>query len=126
MFQGYRIKIHNTVFPDIFIARGSYKCIEDDRVVEIWTDANKVEHKITTGIPKATISFSIKEHDSAEHSEIMIFFQESDNIEVEYYSDKKDLYRIAYCRLEPIEFSHKNVNKSKITYDKADVKLIEN
>jgi len=126
MYEGYRLKINNVIFPDIYISRASYSCIEDERVVEIWTDANYVEHKITTGVPKATISFSLAEHPMDKHSEIMQFFQQDDGITVEYYADKRDEYRTATFRLEPITFAHMHSVGSNVLYDKTDITLIEN
>lgn len=126
MYQGYRLKINNVTFPDIYISKGSYNCTEDKRVVEVWTDANHVEHEITTGEPKAKITFSIAEHPMEKHSEIIRFFQQDDDITVEFYSDKSDTYRTANCRLKPIKFSHKFASGNRVFYEKAEVNLIEN
>lgn len=126
MYQGYRLKINNVIFPDIYISRGSYSCIEDERVVEIWTDANFVEHKITTGVPKATITFSLAEHPMDKHSEIVQFFQQNDGITIEYYADKRDAYRTATFRLEPITFAHKYSVGNNVLYDITGITLIEN
>lgn len=126
MYKGYRMKINGVVFPDNYIAKGSYSCVEKKRVVETWKDANLVEHEISTGIPKATIAFSIAQHLTENHAAIIAFFQQEDNITVEYYSDRTDSYRTANFRLTPIQFAHKFAVGNRVLYEKAKVTLTEN
>lgn len=126
MYQGYRLKIDSVKFPDIYIQKESYSCIESKRVIETWTDANMVEHEITTGVPKATITFSIAEHPMERHASIIAFFQKENDITVEYFSDRTNSYRTANCRLEPITFAHKHAVGNNVLYAAASVTLIEN
>lgn len=126
MYQGYRIKINGTVFPNGFIAKGTYQCVEKNRVIETWTDADYVEHKICTGNKKAVISFNIREHNSSEHSQVISFLRDDDNITVEYYSDRTDSYKTGVFRLEDVNFAHITLNGSSIEYGATTIILTEN
>lgn len=126
MYNGYKLKIDGVVFPNSYIAKGTYYAVNKKRVVEIWKDANQVEHEITAGTPKANISFSLIEHDSTTHSKMIAFFQKEDDIVVEFYDDKKDTYREAICRLEAIKWGHRSSYGGKIQYKATAITLIEN
>ena len=125
MYEGYRLKIGNDIFPNRFISKGTYHCTENKRVVGKWVDADLVETEITTGVPKAVISFKIIEHDSGqEHNEILNFFK-SEEVTVTYYSDKTDSYRTSVFNISEIDFSHSNAFKSYISYNATPVTLTE-
>ena len=126
MYQGYRLKIDGVVFPNSYIAKGSYSAVDKKRVVETWVDANQVEHEVTTGQAKANIAFSLIEHNSEKHSELMKFFQKDDDIRVEFYNDRTDAYRVANCRLVDISFSHSNTYGGKVQYNSTAINFIEN
>lgn len=126
MYNGYMLKIEGTVFPSGCIAKGTFKCQDAERVVETWVDASKVEHEITTGTQKATLSFSIAEHDSDQHAAIVQFLQKKDDIEVEFYSDTADAYRTGRFRLKAIDWNHRSSYGGKIQYGATAVKLVEN
>ena len=126
MYQGYKLKIDGIVFPNSYIAKGTYNAIDKKRVAETWKDANQIEHEITAGIPKANISFSLIEHDSTSHSEMVAFFQKKDDIVVEFYDDDKDAYRTAICRLDAIKWAHRSSYGGKIQYKATAIAFIEN
>lgn len=126
MYNGYKLKIDGVVFPNNYMAKGTYNAIDKKRVVETWKDANQVEHEITTGTPKANITFSLIEHDSTTHSKMIAYFQKKDDIVVEFYDDGKDAYRTAICRLEAIKWSHRSSYGGKIQYKATAISLIEN
>lgn len=127
MYNGYRLKINGRIFPNRFIAQGTYSGQDEPRVVEIWKDASHVEHMVTAGPKKANISFSIIEHDSADHAALMDYFQQDDGIEVEFYNDRTDSYRTAICRLKNApKFSHRNTYGGKLQYKPTQISLIEN
>lgn len=126
MYNGYYMKIEGTVFPVDYIAKGTYKCQEAERVVETWVDAAKVEHKITTGTEKATLAFSLVEHDSDLHSDIVRFLQKRSDIQIEFYSDTRDVYRTGSFRLETINWNHRSSYGGKTQYGQTAVKFVEN
>lgn len=126
MYRGYRLKIGNNILPNNMIAKGSFSVIDNDRVVEIWKDANQVEHQITEGTPKANISFSLREHDSTEHASFILYLSILNDVHVEYYDDLTDSYRVATCRIEKPVFAHLNTYGGKIQYAVTPIKIIEN
>lgn len=126
MYIGYRLKINNVVLPNSMIAKGTYNAVDAKRVVETWKDANLIEHEITVDQTKAKISFSFREHDSDEHGDFVAFLQDSDDITVEYYSDRYDTYKTVNCRMENVTFSDRSTYGGKIQYNATPVTLIEN
>lgn len=128
MYNGYRIKLNGTIFPNKYIAKGSFKITNQKRVIEIWKDSNQVEHEVTVASTKALITFTIIPRSFAEHQKIMEFtaLRYGGTVTVEYYDDKNDVYKTASCRLENITFSHRNTYGGSLQYDSANVKLIEN
>lgn len=125
MYQGWRLKINGVEFPNTYMSRGSYRCIEERRVIEIWRDANSVTHEVYAEKSKCIISFNIKEHDSQEHSAIMLFLTEKDNVLVTYYSDREDRYKEMNCKIGDLQFSHKNAVGNRIDYAETAVTLTE-
>lgn len=126
MYSGFRLKIEDMFFPDMWIARGTYSCVENKRVTEIWTDADWVDHEETTGETKAVIEFSIREHNSDIHCEIMTFFQKLSAVMVTYYSDRMDTYKTGIFRIEAPKFSHKTAGTKSVQYGETKIKMIEN
>lgn len=124
MYNGYRLKIDNVVFPHTWISKGSYSISEDSRVIETWVDANAIEHEETAPTKKTTITFAIREHSTGEHSSVLSFLQ-NDEVEVEYYSDRYDVYKTGAFRVKDIKWQHRNIGDG-IDYDVTQITLIEN
>lgn len=126
MFNGYRLKIEGIEFNDSYVAKGTYSCVNQKRVIETWKDANEVEHEVTAPIKKAVISFDIREHNSIEHANIIPFFQKEDDITIEYYNDLTDEYLTGNFRRSNVQFSHLNLTRENIDYSSASVVFTEN
>lgn len=126
MYNGYRLKIENVILPNKYIAKGTYNCVEDFRVIDTWVNASLVEEEKRTNTKKATITFSLIEHDSDKHADLIAYLQKSSDVSVEFYSDLTDSYRTANCRLAAVPFVHKNTYGSKIQYEPTAVTIIEN
>lgn len=124
-FEGYRLKINGVVYPNSNMQRGSYSITEQKRVVEIWTDANLVEHEITTGVTKAVISFAIRQHDGEEHDAIVNALKPENGLQIEYWSDLHGEYKTGVFRRSDVAFRHRNVIGSNVVYDAAQVTLTE-
>lgn len=125
-YDGYRIKIEGIKVENTWITRGTWGVSSEERIADTYTDANLVEHVITTGEYKKTIEFSIREHDAAEHKEIMKILKKRTNISVTYWDDMTGEYSSGIFRMESVKFAHKNAGAGSIEYQETGIKLIEN
>lgn len=121
-----RIKIDGINVTSEMISKGTYSAVENKRVVEVWTDANMIEHEIIADQPKVEIRFELREHNIEEHSSFVRILRKHDNINVRYWSDRLNDYRDAVCRMEPVVFTHRSSYGGGIQYDTTPVALIEN
>lgn len=76
MFNGYRLKIGETIIPNNYIAKGTYSCVPNQRIIGKWTDGNGIEHTNYYPNAKYTISFSLRECDSSESEALFRLFSE--------------------------------------------------
>ena len=125
MYAGYRLKINGVVYPNSNILLGSYSAMEDKRIVEIWKDANQVEHEVTTGTTKAVITFSIRQHSLEEHDDLVEALRPEHDLQIEYWSDLYGEYRTGVFRRDKIRFHDLNTSGGSIQYDAAQVTLTE-
>lgn len=126
MFNGYRFSINGIPFNDSYIAKGSYSCTREKRVVGSWKDANGIDHEELAPTDRTVITFQIREHNSNEHALIIPFFQAKDNISITYYDDRSDSYKSGQFRCSNIQFAHLNLTRENIDYKTANVIFTEN
>lgn len=121
-----RLKIDGIEVTSEMIAKGTFSAVENKRVVEIWTDANMIEHEVIADQPKVEIRFELREHSNEDHASFARLFTKHNNINVRYWSDRLNTYRDAVCRMEPIVFTHRSSYGGGIQYDTTPIALIEN
>ena len=124
-YEGYRLKINGVIFPDSYMEKGSYQQTAGKRVVEIWRDANLVEHEITTGVEKAEISFSVREHSTDEHDDLIYLLRPENGLQIEFWDDLLGDYRTGSFRRSKITFKHRNVDAGGVVYAATPVTLTE-
>lgn len=124
-YEGYRLKINGVIYPDRNMAKGSYQMTAGKRVVEIWKDANQVEHEITTGTGKAEISFSVREHSTDEHDGLIYLLRPENGLQIEYWDDLQGEYRTGTFRRSKITFKHRNVDAGGVVYAETPVTITE-
>lgn len=125
MYQGYRLKINNAEIPNSIIARGTYQIDTEDRIAEQYTDAYGVDHIRMFAKTKTVITFSVREHNSAEHQIISSYFSKRANVSVEFYDDDTDTYKSGLFRIIKNPYSHKNTYGRNIQYNATQIKLEE-
>ena len=121
----YRIKINNVEFQNNNIAKGSFNITREPRIAKSYTDINGISHEINYPTNKTIISFSIREHSSAEHSTLASFFNSGDDATVSYWDDNSSVYREGTFKIEPIKWNHLTIEGDNIQYAAAQVKLEE-
>jgi len=125
MYQGYRIKINGNILDNQMIVRGSYSIQHTQRVIAEYYDQLGVRHEELSPRKTATISFTIREHGLNEHEEIMKLLEIENQVEVEYWDDKKIKYAIGYFKIENYKFGHQNAFKNDIRYKDTPITLRE-
>lgn len=123
-YSGYRLKINNTVLSDAFISKGTYKLSQEDRVVDTWKDANQVNHVVTDGT-RSIISFQIREHGTDEHYKLTQLFRARNHVQIEYFDDITESYRVGDFRIPKIMFSHYNLTTQQLRYNATAITLEE-
>ena len=124
-YGGYRIKIGGKIFPDSYMARGSWSGIRKRKVLDEYEDAAGVKHIEYYPDKKAYISFKVKEHDSSEHLTIASYFADKDNVSIEYLCDDDGKYYTAECNIDDITWKHTGVAEKKINYESVDVVITQ-
>lgn len=130
-YLGYQLKINNLKFPCPdglnvnIVENGSYRFTKERRTINDWQDANGKYHHETYKIPRAKISFTIKER-SQEHQRILIpLFENNENIEVEYWDDTTQEYKTGLFYMDDIEAISSVSTKEQIYYGTIDITLTE-
>jgi len=124
MYQGYRVKINGTIFPNDNMAKGSYSLGKNPRVAQEWEDLLGIHHEINFPSTKTEINFSIREHLPIDHSALTSFFS-SRNVTVEYYDDNSDNYLTGSFKVGEIVWKHINVDGQGIFYAATPITLEE-
>lgn len=125
MYQGYRVKINGNIVRNQIIVRGSYSAQKERRVLAKYYDGYGVKHEELSPRETVTISFTIREHNIAEHAEIMKILETENNVEVEYWDDKKLVYNIGYFKIESYKIEHQNAFQNNIMYKSMPLTLKE-
>lgn len=107
-YEGYRVKVNNIIIPDSMIAKGSYSFQSTSRVIDSYYDATGALHEEKSPHTRAVIKFSIREHSSDEHSNIMAAFLLRENVPVVYWDDATSTYTNAVCKIGDLNIAHLN------------------
>lgn len=87
-----------------------------------WKDGNGITHEVYAPTAKASVKFSLREHDSDEHSAIIALFQSDSDYTIEYYDDRSDSYKTGTFALRTMNFSHRNISRvNGIQYNQTEV-----
>lgn len=125
MYQGYRVKINGNIVQNQMIARGSYSVQKERRVLASYYDAKGVKHEELSKRETAIIKFTIRDRNLAEHAAMMKILEVENNVEVEYWDDKKLVYNIGYFKVESYKIEHQNAFQNDIMYKSMPLTLRE-
>lgn len=123
-YSGYRIKIGGTIFPNTYMAKGSYSFQRSPRVNKSWDDLNGISHKTYYPNDRTTITFSIREHLASEHSTLASFFS-SRSVTVQYWNEIANDYSEGVFDIEPITWNHITVKQDGAFYGATQITLKE-
>ena len=100
-YLGYRVKIGDTIIKNTMIAPETYDFTKQERVISIWKDANRIDHKDMAESLKTKISFSIRERTMSEQADIAPIFATLKNLTVEYWDDIAGDYATGTFFMDP-------------------------
>lgn len=107
-YEGYRLKINDVIFPNTFMAKDTWKCIPDKRrTLDSYYTADGKRHRIYSPATKLEISFNIREHNLADHEQIISFFQKQEDVPVTAWDDKACEYVTRVCAIDDITWASK-------------------
>ena len=124
-YQGFRVKINDTVIPNVLIAAGTYSFVKEPRVAKTWTDSKGISHKSFHAKDKVKISFSIKERNLEEHRSIKGIFANKKNVTVYYWDDYDCEYKEGNFEMSSATISHRKALTNEILYDSTAITLGE-
>ena len=124
MYAEYRLKINGTVFPNLYMERGSWSCKPNKRLVRSWYDANGTLHEDYHESEKAEISFKVRASNLADHKAIVPFFAEHENVAIEYWDDEACVYKEGIGKIDHITWQHSNALTTEIWYKAAQVNIM--
>ena len=124
-YEGYRVKVNNIIIPDNMIAKGTYSFQSTSRVVDSYYDAMGVLHEERSPHTRAVIKFSIREHASDEHDNMMAAFMVKENVTVEFWDDETSTYKSATCKINDLSMAHLNTNGGRINYAQTAITIEE-
>lgn len=105
------------------MVRDSWKT-KPKRKTKSLTDGNGVEH-IANIRERTEIKFQIDEHRMSDHETIIAFFQESEDVHVEYLNDHTGTYEVGVFHIDEIQWQHKKTFDSDIWYEKTQITMTE-
>lgn len=123
-YEGYRVKIGNTIISNDLIQKGSYSFVKSKRIAADWEDAVKTQHQNMMTKRKVRITFSIRERSLTEQDSIKGIFDTEENITVKYWDDYDCVYREGTFFMDAPEISHRNT-VGGINYASTSIKLTE-
>lgn len=124
-YQGHRIKIGNTIVPNLLISKGTYSFKKDKREAGSWQDGNGKEHFDHFRPRQVTIQFSIKERNLEEQASISGIFATQDNLNVEYWDDYACEYATGTFRMNAPAIKHMEAPGNDIRYASTQIVLTE-
>lgn len=124
-YAGYRVQIDGEIFPDRYIARGSYKmspCIK--RKVSEFNDANGKRHILYYPRTGVEITFKIRKRNEKDQAEVVKFFSEKDIYDLVYWDDREMKYKTGDFRLSSnLIYVHERIGKNTIRYGETEIKF---
>lgn len=124
-YAGYRVKIGDTIVPNLLISKGTYSFKKNKRVAGSWTDANGIDHYADHKARRAVIQFSIKERHLEEHQSIAAIFENQDNLSVEYWDEYACEYKTGRFRMAEPQIKHIETPGNDIRYAATQIVLTE-
>ena len=124
-YNGHRLKINNTNIPSEWVAPGSFNVTPKKRIVQVWTDANQVEHHDVLQNRKTIIQFSVRVRTLADQDRLKGIFADSEGITVEYWDDRTCTYKTGNFYMDDITFAHLNSQAGSLLYGATQIKLTE-
>lgn len=124
-YEGYRVKVNDTVISNDLISKGSYKFKRISRVLASYYDAAGTLHEEKSPHKRATISFSIRERSRSEHESIIQAFSVRDNAPVVYWDDETGVYKEALCKINDLDVAHYNTVGGDIRYAAMQITIEE-
>ena len=91
-YDGYRLKINNTIFNNNDIAKGSLVFGKNQRVAKSWKDISGHTRKVFYEDTKTVIQFSVREHLATDHLTLASYFTNPE-VTVEYWDENTDTYQ---------------------------------
>lgn len=123
-YDGYRIKIGNTIISNDLIQKGSYQFQKAKRMASNWNDAAIVEHQSITDNRKVIIQFNLRERDLNEQDSIKGIFSTQENIKCKYWDDYACEYKETWFYMDAPQIQHRNTIGG-INYSPTTIKLTE-
>lgn len=123
-YLGYRIKIGNTIVPNILIAKGTYQFTCADRVSGTWKDANGIEHSEVFNTKQRKVAFSLRERNLSEQNDIKGIFANYENVSVKVWDDTICDYVNITCKMSAPTFASIGY-ETDIRYPSTSITLTE-
>lgn len=127
-FQGYLLKINDTVFPNEYIAHGSYTSTPNQRQdLDSYRDAVGVLHRTILGHHVTKIEFNTIMLHLEDKTSLTGLLRNRDEMRVEYWNDEKNAYSNGnfYCADLKFEIYSVDEEKRDIRYKPIRIALIE-
>lgn len=135
-FRGYLLRAvaTNTIFNNHYILYETWNCTPNQREeIKAYRDDNTRDlYRITAQGTKTALSFTIKSGlHLSDKMAIQEFFTNAEinhlerKIQLEYWNDEDNEYKIAYFYRPDIKFTMRKVTDDDIIYKEFDIDLIE-
>lgn len=124
-YSGYRIQLGSTTLHNSWITKGTFNISKSPRIAKTYEDIVGVSHDVPLNSTKTTITFSIREHNTSEHSTIASLFATRINREVTYWDDDTSDYLIGNFRIKNFTWNHLTAYSDSIEYGATQITLEE-
>lgn len=114
-YEGYRLKINDVIFPNTFMAKGTWKCKPGKRrELDSYYTADGKRHIIYHHASKLEIGFNIREHNLADHEQIAPFFRELEKVSITAWDDTACEYVTKVCAIGDVTWASSAVGDDLI------------
>ena len=125
-YEGYRLKINDVIFHNVYMAKDSWQCNPNKRrILKSYYTADGKKHDIFSSESKADIRFSIRECNMEDHAKIASFFDEKENVSITFWNDQKCIYETRICNISDIDWASSAIG-NELFYKAASVVITEN
>lgn len=125
-FKGYLLKIDGREFPNKFIFVSSYKSTPNQlQDLNSYRDANGKLHRNVLPHTLTKIEFNTPPLNLAKKIELQSYFPSRERLEVEYWNDETNDYRIGTFYMPDIPFEIYRLLENDIQYKQTRIALIE-